>query len=1021
MKAFDVLRCDGKICVVFLMAAFACAEAAPSVLKGDISGFLTKSGSPYTVEETVVVGEGKALVVKAGVTLNFKEGTGLEIRGGSLAVVGEEDKPVVFSGVDGGSWNGVSLTGLRRTSLANLEIDGSEIGIAVESNDLDMVNVDIRNTSRMALYAKDARVEMTGGALNYNAGVALWVDENSAVTASDVSLFGNKTGVLLSEKSNLALRKATVSRNEIGIIAKEWSGLDAQSLQVEGNKVGFVAKDTPSDAIRASVGDNDVAYSQDVEKALGEISDSPENPAAATFSHVHSASAKAPWDWTASGNVTLAGGYHAVMTAEDENGDDYTNYFQVPGFFGNLNAYLLMQSNIGQTLEVTANLSSDKWTYFNPEQISVVYTDSLQRAAIGDMSLSAGELYLAGVDLFGGSYDIGFLRNSANEPMFNASIFGGETRAPKVLGERNRDIYKDYVEDGEAEPQQLMVGGKLRFNLDRGFNVTAGYLASKDYLDDPLLRDGSSANANTAVPLTSSKTFFADANWKFFPGDISLNVQAAVGGADTANVLAQRAVNSVFSEAGLDASNFSKLRRLMNDTAQVNLLTRGELEEIFGDNSGLTDKEMYESLKKYLARAQNVLKNSEKSEDSRSEIKDWDGDNFAFDANLLWNLKNTTIAAEMRFVGADFYSVGSPDQLQNARLWALSVDQKISDFWKLGVAYKLNVENAAHDDEPNVFGFAEGSSLGLVPGADSDWLKEHENDENRTLYDHNASIENVIDIGSRVELSVGYAMNYRTRSTNQRLYGDFSANSGIYSDSWFASRGGATVDVYRGDDTLKVDSARWAAYYALADEAYLASQFEERLMKHTVNLEVKLSLPKNVLKLGGIWTIRQDLSKFENDALLDGFDFSDETFGILGYYFHGGDYFEQRYPVSLATSIGGIRNMLSVVPRYKVYNRDDMTDFEWSVSDNFSMPIVKDFMDLGVSARFRQEFLNYDEDGESVEEEEMDISAAVSLKVKHTKKLTTEWAFGTYCNFRPDRLSEEYEDIYGMIGVNYAF
>ena len=273
-----------------------------------------------------------------------------------------------------------------------------------------------------------------------------------------------------------------------------------------------------------------------------------------------------------------------------------------------------------------------------------------------------------------------------------------------------------------------------------------------------------------------------------------------------------------------------------------------------------------------------------------------------------------------------------------------------------------------------------------------------------------------------MELSVGYNMNYRTRSTNQRLYADYMAASGVYGDPWFSARKGkATVDVINGEDTLKVDSARWAAYYALSDEEYLATQFEERIVKHTANLEFKFNLPRNVLKVGGVWTVRRDLSRFEQDDLLTDFDFEDETFGILGYYFHGGDYFEQRYPVSLTTVVGGFRNMLSVVPRYKVYNRDNMDDFEWILSDNMTIPLSKNFVDLLLEGSFRQEFMNRDEDGQRLEESELDVSGSGTLRFTHTDNLTSEWTVGAYCAYRPDYKVDQYKDIYGMLTVNYAF
>lgn len=1009
------------LALVLIFAALAYAEAAPSVLNGGpVSGFLTVENSPYTVNETIEVPEGKALVIEAGVTLKFKSGAGLDVCGGSFMVMGTEDRPVVFEGEDG-SWNGISLTGNHRAELSYLEIDGAEIGLAVERGSLSLNGVYIRNVSRMALFAKEAEVKIVGGAFNYSEGVGLWAHEGSVIDAEETAFFGNKVGVLVSSGAKLDVKQVSISRNGDGLVMESGSSFAGKELDVEGNGIGLVSEDNPSAELREAARENDTDFSQNLQAALKGIPDSPQNPAAENYSKKRPGlKGNMPTVWSLNGNVSVTGGYHAVWTASDENGDDFPNLFQVPGFFAGLNAYMLMRSSKGRSFEVSANLTMDRWTYFNPENVFAVYKDSMQRVAVGDMFISAGDLYMAGIDVLGGSYDINLLRNSAGIPRFVASVFGGEVHAPKLVGERNKDIYKDYVEEGEAEPQQLMVGGKLRWNLDRRFNATVGFVGSRSELEDPLLRDGANADVNTAIPLTTSKSIFADVDWKPFPGNLQLNAQMAMGGADTAGALVQRAVNKVFSEANLDVSNFAKLRRLMNNMSLVDRLSRDELNEIFGENAMMTESEMRQQLRQYLTKAKNVLDSYGKDRSS-AEIRSWDGDNVAFAASLRWALPRTVLSAGMRYVGAGFYSVGSPDQLQNSREWNISLEQKVTNFWNLELSYLLNVENAAHEGDYNVFGFAEGSALGLVPGADDNWLKEHEQDEDRTLYDHTAALANVIDIAPRAKLSLGYTFNYRTRSTNQRLQAVYSAGSGIYADRWFQGGDGNVVDIVNGEDTLKVDSARWASYYALAESPYLATQFEERIMKHVVRLELKLDLPKNVLKVGGVWSLRRDLSRFEQDELISDFDFSDETFGLLGYYFHGGDYFEQSYPVSLNTNIGNLRNMFMVIPRYKQYNRDNMDEFEWRIAENLQKPLVKDFMDLTVGAVFRREYLNRDELRKHIREVEMDVGGSATLGFTHMKNLTSAWTVGAlYCN-RPDLLSEEYFDLYGSVMVNYEF
>lgn len=995
------------------------APVARTKISGEISGFLKVEESPYLITETLVVPEGKALVVEAGVVLEFSSGTGLDVQGGSLAIVGELNSPVEMRTAPGSaSWNGISVTGPHNASMQNVSISNAEIGVAVENGMLEMKNVNVDYAASVGLYARAASVDLQWSAFRFNKGVAIWAATDAYVNIEAARIFNNHVGVLAAEKAQVSMQASKIAHNDFGFVDMENNKIKQLRSQIEQNKVGVLVNDLPPEDLKSISRQNMMDLEQGVNAVVGTLCEEPRNPYAEVFR------AGTPKDdffnseneWTKSGKVGATMGYHHVL-AHDEN------YFQVPGLFGELNAYLLLESRDGRSFEFSANLSANTWNHFDPQNMLAVYTDKMQRIAVGDMYLSAGEIYLSGINLFGGSYDLNLFRNAAQDPLFVVSAFAGETQKPKFVGDRNFDVYKDYIENGEAEPQKLMLGGKIRWNMHRRFNGTLGFIGSKDYLDDPLLRDGGgNDDMNTSSPLISSKTFFADGNWLVFPGDVELNGQVAIGAADTANASLQRAINEVFVNAGLDGSDLAKLRRLMNNPTLVDIMSESELEEFFGDNSMLTRTEMQEKLKKLLVQAKSVKDGFDKKEDSPAEVGNWDGQNFAFMGSMRWNLGNTVLSGYMRFVGANFYSAGSPDLLQNSREVFGNLDQKIFDFWKLVFNYKIGVENAAHGEAYNFFGLAEGETVGLIPGASDSWLEKHEQDENRTLYDHTVNLINNFKINKMIELSVGYNMNYRTRSTNQRLYADYTASSGIYEDPWFEAKDGEpTVNVYDGDDTLKVDSARWAAYYALADEDFLATQFDERIIKHTINLGFKFNFPKNVLKVGGIWTFRNDLSRFEQDDLLTDFDFEDETFGILGYYFHGADYFEQRYPISLSSTFGSIRNMFSVVPRYKVYNRDNMNDFEWNLSDNLTIPLSRNFMDLLLAGSFRQEFLNRDDGDEHLSESELDVAGSGTLRFTHTDNLTSEWTVGAYCAYRPDYKVDQYKDIYGMVSVNYAF
>ena len=734
--------------------------------------------------------------------------------------------------------------------------------------------------------------------------------------------------------------------------------------------------------------------------------------------------------WTVSGSWGAEFGYHSVVTQKNKmdsvyvNGTDsilpgkkYKNYFQVPGIYAAWNAFVQMESPTGKKFEFTLDASSDNWNRFDPKFVQVLYEDQRQKFILGDMFLAGGELYLDNLDVFGASYDLRLGQDS----VVMLSVFGGENRAPKLPYEKDPDMYNQYIGLDEVLAQKMVIGTKALWNASKNVDATIGFIGSKDYLEDPYLREGTSKNVSLSEPMFSSKTLFAEFNGHILGGRASYNFQLGLGGADTVNVVAHRAVNSVFEDAGLDVSSFAQLRRLMNSPALVDQMGRDALELIFGDYTDLSVSEMRTELKRVLKLANDKLK--EYRGNSNKDPNEWTAQNLAFSGSYNWKGNTAAVDAYFRMVGRNYYSAGSPDLLQNSRQMGAKYEKYIRDPWKLNVGYELNIENASGSgDAYNFFGLAEGSKLGLVPGAEDDWLKKHEQDESRTLYIHDFDLKNTFKIRDSVEFMLRYAMNYRTRSTQQRLHGNYIASSGIYSDPWFAKQSGKKgIDVETDDGVIQIDSARWAKYASLQKEPYLATQFEERLLKHTLELGATFKLPKNVVKVGGILTFRYDLSRFKQDDLLSDFDFSDKTYGILGYYFHGSDYFEMRIPMSLTTTLEKVRNYISFMPRFRSYNRDEMSEFEWNLSDNATIQLKPNFIDLMLNGSIRQNFMSRYEDKKLIEEMEMDLDLSAGLRFQLTERLSNEWMFGAFFNHRPDSESEDYRDIYGSISVNLDF
>ena len=1020
------------------VSAFAVDEGAlkKSIIGGTLTGFLKKDNSPYLVNETIVVPEGKALVVEAGTALYFAEGTGLDVRGGSIAIMGEKGNAVTMtSAEDGKMWNGITVTGAKRSEIQGTNIENAMFGIAVESGSLDVRDGVISRADRAGVFVRNGSVALQWTRVEDCMNVGVWATHSAVIDIDASTLSGNHVALVAGENSSVNLMRTQIDVNEVGIVDFGDNVLTQRNSTVENNELAFVADDIPPQDVRPALGDNSKLFSRNVGEYKSILGEEPVNPYADGAKYAGSLKDTQDSAWSISGNVGIELGYHKVLTRHNSSGKDYVsqedtvkpgeryiNYFQVPGFFTNWNASLLMKSPTGATFEVVTDISSDAWDHFKVYQFQASYTDDMQRLVLGDFYTNGGELYLAGLHAFGASYDVNVFKNSANDPMFMGSVFMGEMNAPKTVGERNYDVYQDYVDDGEAEAQRMVGGAKVRWNMHRRFNGTLGFVTSKDYLEDPFLRDGMDPNTNTVKPVVSSRNLFADGNWLFYPGDIKLNGQIAVGAADTLNAAKMRAVNQVFSEAGLDPSNFALLNKLMSNVNEVNSLSTRKLEQIFGENSMKTPAEMREELKYLLNKAREVAKTIHTDDIEPTSGEFWGHEHWAFSGAYQWSNARTFVEGFFRYVGSEYYSAGSEDLLQNSRMLGGNFKQKIYDFWNFGFGYCLNVENAAgKGNDYNLFGMGEGTQWGL-PGAHTNWLKEHEQDPVRTLYIHDGYVKNDFKLNDKMGLTLKYAFNYRTRSTPQRLYANYTATSGVYNDPWFEEiKGRPSMKVFNGIDTIKIDSARWADYYALADEPYLATQFTEKLMKHTMELGWSYKMPEHVLKIGGVLVVFTDMSEFEQDRLLSHFQFKNKTYGILGYYLHGSDYLEQRYPISLTTTFEGIRNTVSLTPRYKIYNRNDMSEFEWNLMDNLEMEIKPDFLDLTLSGSLRQNLLSYEIENKNYDEMEFDLDASAKLRVHHSPALYSDWTVGTLLNYRPDNKADQYKDFYIIAALNYEF
>ena len=1031
----------------------------PSLLEGteiagDIHGFLKLDQSPYIATDLLIVAPNTSLVIEPGVVIYFKQNTGIQVNKGQLVIAGSKVSPVTlrsaFDRPMAGDWLGITITGDERAEIRNVQISDATVGIAVENGSMDLKDVKVENTSVRGIFARNATISISDCEFTNNQ-VALQVSNYAKADIDRGSFVKNKVAIMNSELAETHISSSTIEENEVGVLNMGNSLLTLNNTEITKNKQGVSSAEVLAPEIIERVKENTLDLDNLAEATAATLPPAPEIPgieqrqvrASDKIGDIvaERLDAEAKVDstqarWSVVGNVMYGSAYHYVKTRKNHDekevvlgtdtiapGSHYKNNFQVPGLAARASAYLMMQSVEGQTLEFNADLTMDSWNKFSPNPISLSYTDEFNKATIGDFQLVGGDTYMAGIPVFGIDYTLSLLKNNADQPLFQMNGFFGEAQRSLVEGARHPYLYNEYIDDGELQAQRLAYGGYLKWAPVRRFDAKVGAIYADDELHDPLLRDGASRKWSTSDPMQESFTLFADGNWLFFPGDIELNGQIAVGRADTVDVVRQRAINKVFSDAHISTSAYTLLRQLMQNQSRIKTLTDAEYYSIFGDNTDLTPREMRDSLPKLIDKAKAVQKEEEdERDDDRVLGLNWGSQNFAIGASLNWNIYKTSINGHIKYVGEEFYSAGSPNQLSDTREFGGRLEQDILGFWDLGFSYQINVENAAKGKKTNIFGLGEGTEWGLFPDEDSPWFDEHELDNDRAKYIQNAGLDNTFKINKNVDVNVGYNFEYKTQYRPFQLHYNYTLEDGIYRDGWFDARKGRdSTMIVEGKDTTYVDAERWSEYIALAKSPYLASRFQERLFKHTWNLGTAIRAYNSVFKVGGQWTYRTDGSKFHKDSLIKDMDLSNETFDKLGYYFGGSNYFEQTYPISVTTTLPILQNRFSLTPRFKSYNRDDMSEFEISIEDDFEMPFKNNFFVLGANASFRYMSTDWEEDGESFDETETDVLGTVNLRVNHNKRFYTEWYTGAAFYYRPDNLSNEYKDVFVGVNAHYVF
>ena len=206
------------ILISFLTLNYACRENSNSdnitdpnlggiytEIKGNVSGTLTFSDSPFLVKENINVLSSDTLIIEPGVALFFEEGTKLNVEG-MIVAEGTKEKPVIFTSFLSG-WLGISLFNPNDTSkfkFCVIQEVYQQSGGAMRNGALEVIN------SSVVIENCIFRINTTryGGGLFLSNSSA--IIKNNIFRDNDAEVFG---GAMFLQNSTATIINNTIYRN----------------------------------------------------------------------------------------------------------------------------------------------------------------------------------------------------------------------------------------------------------------------------------------------------------------------------------------------------------------------------------------------------------------------------------------------------------------------------------------------------------------------------------------------------------------------------------------------------------------------------------------------------------------------------------------------------------------------------------------------------------------------------------------------------------------------------------------
>lgn len=951
-----------------------------------ISGVLSAKASPYLVSGTLSVPANEVLIIEPGVTLYFKPGqyAGIQVFGQILAR-GTTNRPIRFLSAarqpNAWDWNRILILGSARSEFSNVIIGHANFGLHVENSSLLLKSSTLENNSLRGVFVRNSEALIQDSKIGPEHIVGVQASAYGKVVLVRSTIEGNRNGLAVSKLGQMEIRNSHIWKNDRGIILAENSALVTEKSRIEQNQVGIATieplRENIFEGLRGNLSDIVQIRSGFFER----IMEDPDAPFADRRpldlqdlkAMPASGELREKDTWTSFGNLQAGAQYHRVQMAsnpgplqdEDINGvvqpgERYANIFSEPGLRMQYNMFLLMESNSGKVVEFSMDGSSSAWNRFYGHPWRMRLANRRQGLVLGNFYEGSNALVFSGLNLFGAKYHLDLGKNNAQQELLRLEIFGGESRRPLAVGERNPEIFADLPQENFAISQNVLAAWRLILKPSDRLNFTTGWLGSRDRTQKlGLFRTDITQGQSTRDPLQETRTVYLSSDWQNKNRSTDLRLTLALGLADTADVYMQAAIDRTWAQAGHASPAMSSMRRVLEVPGYLATMDSVALVALLPGSESLNTTQLRDSLLVLQDLALNARDSMQRAA-KENRIFGYNANARNLAASLEWRRQFALglLRASARFVGDRYFSQGAASLLQNSRIYEWGWSQALFPWWDLEFGYSLMVENASDKtkDGLNVLGFGEGSRWGLRPNAS--WHEFHL-DSVRARRVQKVFMEQNWRAGTQLDLQFIYGVEHRDAFTNTWLRRDFSPLSAVFLDPWFAPRatGFATSTLQTATgDTVQVDSARWSQLAISGGNDTLAKGFREVEWLQNASFHVGWRRPNIAMRLGVEGSLLSDASRFTKNSLIQDMDLQDSTWGKLGYEFGRRSYWEAGLPMVATLRIGALGSRTTFRPRWRDYSgSENRQKFEWNLAERLDIPLYRRKLSLGISGEIRRQ------------------------------------------------------------------